>query len=96
MNIKPYTLKPSYKLTITIRNSDDDVAENACIDDIAVLEDGTVICNNCKIHVPERTITMHEAFCFRNNTYCPKCNRVYKKADYESHWHCDSCSTVNL
>ncbi|KAJ9653745.1 hypothetical protein H2198_007092 [Neophaeococcomyces mojaviensis] len=49
-----------------------------------------VVCKNCKQHIPKRTLPLHEAFCYRNNVSCPKCNNVYlKNSDaWRTHWHC--------
>ncbi|KAI8614767.1 ubiquitin fusion degradation protein UFD1-domain-containing protein [Chytriomyces sp. MP71] len=55
-------------------------------------------CPNCFQNVPTRTITMHEAFCVRNNTTCTRCRTsgsasfIFKKSEFEGHWHCDACS----
>jgi Ubiquitin fusion degradation protein UFD1 len=51
-------------------------------------------CGNCGLLVPSRTITMHFAFCSRNNQPCPKCDQVFLKNEFEKHWHCDQCSKV--
>ncbi|KAI8913711.1 ubiquitin fusion degradation protein UFD1-domain-containing protein [Entophlyctis helioformis] len=48
-------------------------------------------CPNCGASVPLRTLQMHLAFCERNNRKCTKCERVFKKEDLASHWHCDLC-----
>ena len=49
-----------------------------------------VVCKNCKQHIPKRTLPLHEAFCYRNNVSCPKCENVYlKNSDaWRMHWHC--------
>ena len=51
---------------------------------------GDIRCNNCRQWVPERTMMLHESFCFRNNILCPQCDEVFKKASVEwtDHWHC--------
>ncbi|KAJ3241458.1 hypothetical protein HDU81_000510 [Chytriomyces hyalinus] len=61
-------------------------------------------CSNCFQQVPQRTLPMHEAFCFRNNAICTRCRTastnthplayVFKKSEFASHWHCDACPTV--
>ncbi|KAJ3237433.1 hypothetical protein HDU78_004090 [Chytriomyces hyalinus] len=61
-------------------------------------------CSNCFQQVPQRTLPMHEAFCFRNNAVCTRCRTaststnplayVFKKSEFASHWHCDACATV--
>ncbi len=49
-----------------------------------------VICKNCHQAIPKRTLPLHEAFCYRNNISCPKCNQVFLKnsAAWKAHWHC--------
>ena len=53
--------------------------------------EGEVRCKNCKQRVPQRTMMLHENFCFRNNVFCPKCEQVFKKQsdEWKDHWHCD-------
>ena len=52
-------------------------------------EDET-ICKNCQHLIPQRTLPLHEAFCYRNNTLCPHCHQVFQKRSdaWQSHWHC--------
>ncbi|KAI9839795.1 MAG: hypothetical protein M1837_001994 [Sclerophora amabilis] len=47
-------------------------------------------CKNCHQWVPQRTMMLHENFCYRNNILCPQCQNVFKKSSVEwsSHWHC--------
>lgn len=47
-------------------------------------------CKNCRQWVPKRTVILHENFCLRNNTVCPKCMRVFQKrsSEWQNHWHC--------
>ena len=49
-----------------------------------------VRCKNCHQWVPQRTMVLHESFCYRNNVLCPKCQNVFKKSsdDWKNHWHC--------
>ncbi|RMZ86642.1 hypothetical protein DV736_g6130, partial [Chaetothyriales sp. CBS 134916] len=49
-----------------------------------------VICKNCRQPIPKRTLPLHEAFCYRNNVSCPKCQTVFLKASdaWKTHWHC--------
>ena len=53
-------------------------------------------CENCGNWVPERTIVLHQSFCYRNNVLCKQCNSVFKKlsSEWKNHWHCpqDSAS----
>lgn len=53
-------------------------------------EPGDVQCKNCQQWVPERTLFLHENFCFRNNILCDKCQDVFQKSspEWENHWHC--------
>ncbi|KAM0276178.1 hypothetical protein ACHAQH_007030 [Verticillium albo-atrum] len=48
-------------------------------------------CKNCLQWVPKRTMVLHQNFCLRNNTACPKCRSVFKKGslEWEAHWHCE-------
>lgn len=49
-----------------------------------------VICKNCHQAIPERTLPLHEAFCYRNNIACPQCSNVFLKnsPSWKNHWHC--------
>jgi Ubiquitin fusion degradation protein UFD1 len=49
-----------------------------------------VICKNCHQSIPKRTLSLHEAFCYRNNVSCPHCHQVFLKnsSAWKSHWHC--------
>ncbi|OBR11240.1 Ubiquitin fusion degradation protein [Colletotrichum higginsianum IMI 349063] len=48
-------------------------------------------CKNCLQWVPKRTMVLHQNFCLRNNTVCPKCKHVFKKGspEWHAHWHCE-------
>lgn len=51
-------------------------------------------CKNCHAWILERTMLLHEGFCYRNNVPCPwGCGKVFKKGseELEKHWHCDQC-----
>lgn len=54
------------------------------------LQPDEVLCKNCQQPVPKRTLVLHEAFCYRNNTSCPKCQGVFLKNSvaWKQHWHC--------
>jgi len=52
-------------------------------------KEGTQQCQNCKAWIPIATLDMHSAFCQRNNIICTKCLLVFKRSEYENHWHCD-------
>jgi hypothetical protein len=50
-----------------------------------------VQCKNCLQWVPQGRLFLHENFCLRNNTLCPKgCGQVFQKRspEWEAHWHC--------
>ena len=49
-----------------------------------------VRCKNCRQWVPQRTMMLHENFCYRNNVLCPQCQEVFKKSspEWKDHWHC--------
>ena len=49
------------------------------------MEEKTIKCNNCKQEISESKITLHEAFCLRNNKYCEKCNQVILISQYDEH-----------
>ncbi|GAO18038.1 hypothetical protein UVI_02042850 [Ustilaginoidea virens] len=48
-------------------------------------------CGNCHQWIPKTTMVLHENFCRRNNTSCPRCRAVFKRNsdEWNSHWHCD-------
>lgn len=48
-------------------------------------------CQNCQQWVPKPSMVLHENFCRRNNTVCPRCRDVFRKgsSEWEEHWHCD-------
>ena len=48
-------------------------------------ENKFIQCSNCKQNVLSSNMFLHEGFCFRNNTFCPKCKNVVLKKDYEAH-----------
>jgi hypothetical protein len=59
--------------------------------------EGMVQCKNCHAWIANRTVMLHEGFCYRNNTLCPwGCGQVFKKnsLELEEHWHCDQCDYV--
>jgi hypothetical protein len=59
--------------------------------------DGKVQCKNCHAWIADRTVMLHEGFCYRNNTVCPwGCGKVFKKdsIELEEHWHCDQCDYI--
>lgn len=58
---------------------------------------GKVECKNCHAWVAERTLMLHEGFCYRNNLVCEwGCGKVFKRDSQElqEHWHCDQCDAI--
>ncbi|EPB87006.1 hypothetical protein HMPREF1544_06224 [Mucor circinelloides 1006PhL] len=58
---------------------------------------GKVQCKNCHAWIAERTLMLHEGFCYRNNVVCEwGCGKVFKKDSQElhEHWHCDQCDAI--
>ncbi|KAF2665380.1 putative ubiquitin fusion degradation protein [Microthyrium microscopicum] len=52
---------------------------------------GEARCDNCHQWIPERTMTLHQNFCYRNNILCPQgCDQVFQKRSpqWTAHWHC--------
>ncbi|KAI9008572.1 ubiquitin fusion degradation protein UFD1-domain-containing protein [Hyaloraphidium curvatum] len=60
------------------------------------LPPGSKICSNCGQAVPERTLTMHENFCLRNNKKCDRCGAVLLAKAFSNHWHCSDCDFVGV
>ena len=75
-----------YSLQITASNADMAHEEGSAQE----LSPDEVICKNCHQVVPNRTLPLHEAFCYRNNVLCPKCSGVFLKNSevWKNHWHC--------
>jgi hypothetical protein len=65
-------------------------------EDEEIIDENMQTCKNCGMKVPAQTISMHEAFCFRNNIKCTKCNIVFQKKEFSKHWHCESCEFVGV
>ena len=55
-------------------------------------------CENCKKNILSSKMFLHEGFCIRNNTVCPKCEKVILKKDYEAHMndHLNPCPKIFL
>lgn len=45
------------------------------------------ICPNCKQAIPAQSLTLHSAFCARNNVPCD-CGKIFQKRIPDTHWHC--------
>ncbi|KAJ5090433.1 hypothetical protein N7532_009117 [Penicillium argentinense] len=83
------TSQPSpvkYHLRISTNDSEENGEENE--DDFHEQDD--VQCQNCRQWVPQRTLVLHENFCFRNNVFCSQCHNVFQKRspEWQNHWHC--------
>ena len=48
-------------------------------------QEKTIKCENCKQEILESKITLHQAFCLRNNKYCNKCQKAVLVSEYEDH-----------
>lgn len=48
---------------------------------------GVSTCPNCKQTIPAQSLTLHSAFCARNNVPC-ECGKIFQKRVPETHWHC--------
>ncbi len=90
--------KPSRPIPYILRAiaTSDEVSNGDSIDDaVETPAADDVICKNCHQPIPKHTLPIHEAFCYRNNISCPKCNQVFLKnsAAWKAHWHCphDTC-----
>jgi translation initiation factor IF-1 len=82
--LTPYRLKAT-PFDLNASNDSDHVAA----EDIRKPDE--VQCKNCRNWIPQRTLVLHENFCFRNNVLCPKgCGMVFQKRslEYQNHWHC--------
>ncbi|KAL8243610.1 hypothetical protein R6Q59_009868 [Mikania micrantha] len=77
----------SYSLTVSLAGQ---ASEDTEIGHTVEPGPDEVRCKNCHQIIPKRTLPLHEAFCYRNNIACPKCNTVFlKNSDaWKTHWHC--------
>jgi hypothetical protein len=77
----PFTLFANTASTDVVIENPNDAAR------VAVDE---AICKNCHQNIPKRKLSLHEAFCYRNNIFCPHCSNVFlKQSDtWKNHWHC--------
>ncbi|CAI5760454.1 unnamed protein product [Candida verbasci] len=64
-----------------------ELLENFPIETTPINSDSTQ-CENCLKYISNDKVTLHEVYCKRNNTRCPKCNKVFLKQIPSSHWHC--------
>ncbi|KAI8647502.1 ubiquitin fusion degradation protein UFD1-domain-containing protein [Parasitella parasitica] len=58
---------------------------------------GKVQCKNCHAWIAERTLMLHEGFCYRNNVVCEwGCGKIFKKdsRELQEHWHCNQCDAT--
>ncbi|KAJ5770799.1 uncharacterized protein N7511_002850 [Penicillium nucicola] len=81
-----------YQIRITVNPSD---VSDSLEQGEDTHESGDVQCKNCLQWVPERTLVLHENFCFRNNILCPQCQNVFQKRspEWQNHWHCPNDSS---
>ncbi|KAJ3274089.1 NAD-dependent histone deacetylase sir2 [Terramyces sp. JEL0728] len=85
---KDYTLKlTSYK--------DPQAVQSSSGTKQPVQPEGTVECENCGSFIPQDKLTLHQAFCFRNNVKCQKCAMVLQKSEFDKHIHCEVCNQLN-
>lgn len=77
-----------YKLRIV--SNPPDLKDVDQTDESGPQDSGDVQCKNCLQWVPQRTLVLHENFCFRNNVACPQCRNVFQKRspEWQNHWHC--------
>jgi hypothetical protein len=82
------SLPMSYSLRISY--SEQVAFQNGHFIDESTRSQDEAQCKNCRQWVPQRTMMLHENFCFRNNVYCPHCQEVIKKSsdEWKNHWHC--------
>ena len=87
ISVHPWADQEPRPLGYTLRMTADKEEDG---DDEEVHEPGDVQCKNCHQWVPQRTLFLHENFCYRNNILCPQCNNVFQKRspDWQNHWHC--------
>ena len=57
-------------------------------------ENKFIQCSNCKQNILSSKMFLHEGFCLRNNTFCPKCKKVILKKEYETHIK-NNCEEIN-
>ncbi|ORX46217.1 hypothetical protein BCR36DRAFT_105593 [Piromyces finnis] len=67
----------------------DDTNINKEINDDKKNDPDYTLCEHCHQYIPSRSITLHSAFCARNNIICEQCNKVFSRNEYPEHWHCD-------
>jgi hypothetical protein len=78
------------KFTLSVNPIDESTLEQAQAN-ITSHNPDDVQCKNCRQWIPERTLILHENFCYRNNIFCPQgCNQVFQKSspEWKNHWHC--------
>ena len=89
ISLEPYQKDTTAKYRLQI------IAKKSLVSDVDTEESQPNLemekCENCLLFVPVKTIQMHSAFCLRNNILCKKCQKVFHKSGFPSHWHCDQC-----
>ncbi|KAL5729875.1 hypothetical protein ACHQM5_002767 [Ranunculus cassubicifolius] len=86
----------SYKISVAIQDNIKrpvgEIAGSSSSSSTAVDVD-TVECRNCHHYIPSRSISLHEAYCARNNIQCKHtgCGVVLRKEEAANHIHCGKC-----
>uniref|UniRef100_A0A7N0TVG4 Uncharacterized protein n=1 Tax=Kalanchoe fedtschenkoi TaxID=63787 RepID=A0A7N0TVG4_KALFE len=82
-----------YKLTVTVEAAASQKVGLKATSTSQAAEVDTVECRNCKHLIPSRSITLHEAYCSRNNVTCkrPGCGVVLRVGEAKNHVHCEKC-----
>ncbi|MCJ1439554.1 MAG: hypothetical protein MMC23_000033 [Stictis urceolatum] len=77
--------------TLHVKNQAFSTTDSLAMDPGELPNSDEARCPNCHQFVPQRTMMLHENFCFRNNAACPRCGEVFQKssAEWKEHWHCD-------
>lgn len=83
------TEKAHLEFDLTITRSDQPFQVEAMESKATGPKEGSKPCDNCKAWIPIATLNMHTAFCLRNNILCPNCLLVFKKSEFNNHWHCE-------
>ncbi|KAJ1955114.1 hypothetical protein EC988_002063 [Linderina pennispora] len=81
------------KATVSVTLDTEEQSSNAVQGGPDTADSDSVICDNCRAHVPVSRLTMHQIVCQRHNWRCPQCSRIFKNGSREAelHWHCPIC-----
>ncbi|KAG9447633.1 hypothetical protein H6P81_013761 [Aristolochia fimbriata] len=83
-----------YKILVALEeNSNQIIGDQAVGSSSSAVDANVVECQNCKHHIPSRTIALHEAYCRRHNVVCQHdgCGVVLRKEEVHNHVHCTRC-----